>query len=1572
ELTANAALVTSDALEQNLSTLDFNSRRGLTGAAKEKAKKEELTANAALVTSDALEQNLSTLDFNSQRGLTGTDKEKAKGEELTANAVLITPDSESNALSALTIQESQAKTESEEINFDFHVVRALVDLKPLDVEGFTDEFTSLFIKDFYDQVINRIRDEFDSQVDWSSEKRLQAEGQFVTADPELIVEEENSNSLFSLSIKEKCPGKDEVLVTDNEEFNYDFHVVRALVDLKPLDAERFNDDFNTFYLADLNERIHKKIEKELIRDDLIAAEKTKAENEHLIVAPTLSSYEEGEETALCNLTIKKEIFAQEPAPDEIDFEYHVVRALVDLKPDNMEQFNHDFTSFYLSELNQQIVDSVKKELAQRELIRVEKTQSAGEYLTAAPTLTDYEQENSSLLAFLYQNTDDAFEDYNTLDLDRFTSNLTATVTDLNKQVISSFRELPQSQSEADATTDQVSRADSLSDTDLELDKVYETDDFDVADFLDTPDLQLSDDMQDLLDSLTEEERELLFPQGKGLSSSTVLLNALFPITPDPNSEINLKRVNDNQVKQLLEFFDSQAILGIKSWAKDVIYTFADGTEFHFKHDVFQRARKVTHEGVRYEVISNKALLGEGGFGKIRRVKGTVALDAEQELIQFKQQGSDGKRRVVKVQEHSKYSNPLEDYTRGLEFAKRAGHLAIKEPTVVDNATIMTQTSYTVMDQINGRDLFDVINDDLQGLDVLSTQERIELARALLWALKEQVTDRGIIHRDIKPENIMVDLGPPISVTIIDYDLSIDTPDGQFAGTEGFFAPECLNNPMEVSPKSDNFSLGRVLEELGMCDIPDLDETNKLSIQKIVAGMLEEDPNQRLSIDETIEAFAYIDIEGSGVPYSHWLWDNNWIDGEFVPDALLESIQAADTRLAADEVGEAQQTHEGDKDTDEFDVAAFLASDTQPTEEMQDLLDSLTEEERELLFPRDKELSAKTLLFDDVPRVTNYEHNLFDIILDDYDGIDVLSTDERIELSQALLLALKEQVSDQGFIHQDIRPENIIVRLGSPISVTIINEDLNTREGQFAGTEGYYAPEFLSDPMAVSPKANVYALGRVLALIWRVDFTTYRDSSPYTPDSYRPQDLLVGIGDDIPDLDENNKSSIRKILSWMLENDPNQRLSIDEAIEVFAYIGGEGVPYSHWLWDNNWIDGEFVPDALLESIQAADTRLAADEVGEAQQTHEGDKDTDEFDVAAFLASDTQPTEEMQDLLDSLTEEERELLFPRDKELSAKTLLFDDVPRATNHEHNLFDIILDDYDGIDVLSTDERIELSQALLLALKEQVSDQGFIHQDIRPENIIVRLGSPISVTIINEDVDTPEGQFAGTEGYYPPEFLSDPMAVSPKANVYALGRVLALIWRVDFTTYRDSSPYTPDSYRPQDLLVGIGDDIPDLDENNKSSIRKILSWMLENDPNQRLSIDEAIEVFAYIGGEGVPYSHWLWDNNWIDGEFVPDALLEARQGTEVALATGEIIEERQVHQVDNSLDSISEPLIEVNPLDKVNDEPRELEKPSVSDHAKGIEKTDSKISSGNFRFFQPETSSSIDLSLREKRHKNF
>ncbi len=99
-----------------------------------------------------------------------------------------------------------------------------------------------------------------------------------------------------------------------------------------------------------------------------------------------------------------------------------------------------------------------------------------------------------------------------------------------------------------------------------------------------------------------------------------------------------------------------------------------------------------------------------------------------------------------------------------------------------------------------------------------TRQSVELVRRLAEGL-HHAHSQGVVHRDVKPSNIMIDQnGEPLLMDFglarVDHAATKLTGDGAVLGTPAYIAPEQIDRAYgEVSPKSDQYSLGVLLYEL---------------------------------------------------------------------------------------------------------------------------------------------------------------------------------------------------------------------------------------------------------------------------------------------------------------------------------------------------------------------------------------------------------------------------------------------------------------------------------------------------------------------------------------------------------------------------------------------------------------------------------------------------------------------------------------------------------------------------------------------------------------------------------------
>ncbi|MBA2710723.1 MAG: protein kinase [Tatlockia sp.] len=373
--------------------------------------------------------------------------------------------------------------------------------------------------------------------------------------------------------------------------------------------------------------------------------------------------------------------------------------------------------------------------------------------------------------------------------------------------------------------------------------------------------------------------------------------------------INFKNINHKQAQDLYEFLEAESKLGRTFWKKNTGFRLNNGTLIYLKNDIVQRERK-SGKGVRYEVISNSSKLGSGYFGYVAKIKGTLIRN--QETVYLKKESKEGRQRAVKIQDHSEEHNPLENVKNEFEFTRRSESFSVKAPTIIQTSNTSSR-SYTVMDKFSGKELFEVLEDDFHN-KILTTRQRIELSKALLFALKNHVSSKGMIHRDIKPENIFVNLKSPISVTIFDYGFAIDSkkPDDKKKYTAAYMAPEILKKHIKLTEKVDVFSIARVIALVWNVDfdtydpeisvfktskylsiqrlyglfngITDLDANDKETIRLTLLAMLQNEPELRIGVNEAIASFSKVPHGNSffkikNKPYEFTRVEDSWLDDE---------------------------------------------------------------------------------------------------------------------------------------------------------------------------------------------------------------------------------------------------------------------------------------------------------------------------------------------------------------------------------------------------------------------------------------------------------------------------------------------------------------------------------------------------------------------------------------------------------------------------------------------------------------------------------------------------------------------
>jgi serine/threonine protein kinase len=259
----------------------------------------------------------------------------------------------------------------------------------------------------------------------------------------------------------------------------------------------------------------------------------------------------------------------------------------------------------------------------------------------------------------------------------------------------------------------------------------------------------------------------------------------------------------------------------------------------------------------YEVLEK---IGTGGFSTVARARDRRT----------------GAEVAIKVVDKSKYAPTDRSFDREVAVLSEVRH----ENVVELYATYVTERNvFMVCELVTGGELLDRVS----RAGSFTEDEAKSVIRQVLSAVAHMHA-RNIVHRDLKLENILLsDAGAGPLVKLIDFGLARFKPEGQtlrtICGSPLYIAPEILeletskNEDECYSTACDMWSVGVILFALLSGYSPFDDEDESVLYQNIrngiyhlepgvwdfisnpakslVAGLLETDPNERLSAEQAL-------------------------------------------------------------------------------------------------------------------------------------------------------------------------------------------------------------------------------------------------------------------------------------------------------------------------------------------------------------------------------------------------------------------------------------------------------------------------------------------------------------------------------------------------------------------------------------------------------------------------------------------------------------------------------------------------------------------------------------------------
>jgi len=238
-----------------------------------------------------------------------------------------------------------------------------------------------------------------------------------------------------------------------------------------------------------------------------------------------------------------------------------------------------------------------------------------------------------------------------------------------------------------------------------------------------------------------------------------------------------------------------------------------------------------------------ACIGQGGMARIYR--------AEHRALR--------KPVALKVMDAALLQRP-EGRHRFLREGQAAA--AVKHPNVVDitDVGVWQGRPYLVMELLEGEDLE-------QYLSRHKPLAESEAARLMIPVIAGLATAHasGVIHRDLKPSNIFLARGPDGEVVpkLLDFGISklatsienlnpSSTPLGELMGSPMYMSPEAVRGARDLTPQSDQYSLGVVLYECVTGRAPFQGDSLLAVLEAVAHGKFDPPRAHRPDLSRTLE------------------------------------------------------------------------------------------------------------------------------------------------------------------------------------------------------------------------------------------------------------------------------------------------------------------------------------------------------------------------------------------------------------------------------------------------------------------------------------------------------------------------------------------------------------------------------------------------------------------------------------------------------------------------------------------------------------------------------------------------
>jgi eukaryotic-like serine/threonine-protein kinase len=188
--------------------------------------------------------------------------------------------------------------------------------------------------------------------------------------------------------------------------------------------------------------------------------------------------------------------------------------------------------------------------------------------------------------------------------------------------------------------------------------------------------------------------------------------------------------------------------------------------------------------------------------------------------------------------------------------------AVKHPNVVDitDVGVWQGRPYLVMEFLEGEDLE-------QYLSRHKPLSEAELGRLMIPVIAGLATAHanGVVHRDLKPSNVFLARGPDNEIVpkLLDFGISkltssfedldpTSTPLGELMGSPMYMSPEAVRGARDLTPQSDQYSLGVVLYECVTGRAPFHGDSLLAVLDAVAHGSFDPPRQHRPDLSQTLE------------------------------------------------------------------------------------------------------------------------------------------------------------------------------------------------------------------------------------------------------------------------------------------------------------------------------------------------------------------------------------------------------------------------------------------------------------------------------------------------------------------------------------------------------------------------------------------------------------------------------------------------------------------------------------------------------------------------------------------------